>query len=134
MRAISLHQPWATLIAIGAKRVETAKYKGPLAIHAAKTFCREAFDDRYISRALVAAGYSTVDSLPLGKIIATCTLDHTFHTGQVYIGPPEIHFGDFSFGRFGWVLTNVVPLEPFSFKGRQRWFDVPDDIIKRASE
>lgn len=39
-RAITLHQPWATLIALGVKMVETRSrrmsYRGPVAIHAAK--------------------------------------------------------------------------------------------------
>lgn len=41
MKALSLWQPWATLIAIGAKQYETrgwsTPYRGPLIIHAAKT-------------------------------------------------------------------------------------------------
>ncbi len=41
MKALTLWQPWATLVAIGAKRVETrswsTSYRGPLAIHAATT-------------------------------------------------------------------------------------------------
>ncbi len=41
MKAITLHQPWATLVAVGAKRIETrswaTSYRGPLAIHAART-------------------------------------------------------------------------------------------------
>jgi hypothetical protein len=40
MKAISLWQPWATLVAIGAKTIETrgwsTSYRGPIAIHAAK--------------------------------------------------------------------------------------------------
>lgn len=40
MRALTLHQPWATLVAIGAKRVETRSwattYRGPVAIHAGR--------------------------------------------------------------------------------------------------
>lgn len=40
MKGLSLTQPWATLVAIGAKRIETriwaTSYRGPLAIHAAK--------------------------------------------------------------------------------------------------
>lgn len=40
MRALTLHQPWASLIAIGEKTIETrswsTQYRGPLAIHAAK--------------------------------------------------------------------------------------------------
>ena len=42
MKVLTLTQPWATLVAIGAKRIETrswsTKYRGPLAIHAAKGF------------------------------------------------------------------------------------------------
>lgn len=40
-RAITLHQPWATLIALGYKTIETrswsTRYRGPLLIHAAKS-------------------------------------------------------------------------------------------------
>lgn len=39
MKAITLHQPWATLISLGVKSIETrswsTSYRGPLAIHAA---------------------------------------------------------------------------------------------------
>lgn len=38
MKALTLHQPWATLVAVGAKQVETrgwaTRYRGPIAIHA----------------------------------------------------------------------------------------------------
>lgn len=41
MKAITLHQPWATLVSLGVKTIETrswtTRYRGPLAIHAAKT-------------------------------------------------------------------------------------------------
>jgi len=44
MKAISLWQPWASAIAVKAKRIETrhwyTDYRGPLAIHAAKR-CRK---------------------------------------------------------------------------------------------
>ena len=40
MKALTLHQPWATLVAVGEKRIETRSwstdYRGPLAIHAGK--------------------------------------------------------------------------------------------------
>lgn len=42
MKAISLRQPWASLVVIGAKKFETrswpTKYRGPLLIHASKAF------------------------------------------------------------------------------------------------
>lgn len=41
MKALTLHQPWATLVAEGSKTIETrswsTKYRGPLAIHAGKS-------------------------------------------------------------------------------------------------
>jgi activating signal cointegrator 1 len=42
MQAISVNQPWASLIIAGAKRIETrswsTNHRGPLAIHASKKF------------------------------------------------------------------------------------------------
>src|SRR5271166_4355910 len=42
MKALTLTQPWATLVAIKAKRIETrswrTSYRGPFAIHAGKSF------------------------------------------------------------------------------------------------
>jgi activating signal cointegrator 1 len=41
MKVLTLHQPWASLVALGVKTIETrswsTKYRGPLAIHAAGT-------------------------------------------------------------------------------------------------
>jgi len=45
MKAISLWQPWATLISIGAKRIETRSwetlYRGSIVIHAAKRWSKD---------------------------------------------------------------------------------------------
>ncbi|TWH47470.1 ASCH domain-containing protein [Sporomusa sp. KB1] len=42
MKAITILQPWASLLACGAKQIETrswpAKYRGPIAIHTGKTW------------------------------------------------------------------------------------------------
>ena len=42
MKALTLHQPWANLVALGHKQIETrswaTKYRGALAIHAGKYF------------------------------------------------------------------------------------------------
>ena len=94
MKAISLWQPWASLIACGAKRIETrsriTNYRGELAIHAAKTTepwidelinespFRESLEDA-ISGLSVYAGNRLLSvaaqrKLPLGVIVATCRL------------------------------------------------------------
>lgn len=86
MKAITLWQPWASLIAVGAKTIETrswsTKYRGPLAIHAAKRPARfenmkslvgDLAWDQWFSAGLVSEDGST-DEIPYGAIVATCDL------------------------------------------------------------
>lgn len=95
MKALTLHQPWASLVAIGAKTIETrswrTSYRGPLAMHAAKR--SPTWDDKKVgdfhlrafgraSYALEGPGLPAFRStprlegymVPFGKIVATCTL------------------------------------------------------------
>jgi len=78
-RALSLWQPWATLVALGAKRIETRRwrtsYRGPLVIHATRKLPPEAASladehDMYIQ----ALDGRPSWSLPLGCLLATCIL------------------------------------------------------------
>lgn len=86
MKCISLWQPWASLIAIGAKHCETRSwetlYRGPIAIHAAKTWNRalamRATTDPHC-QALKKGGvqishWKSGDALPKGAILATAVL------------------------------------------------------------
>jgi len=112
MKAITLHQPWASLVAIGAKAIETrpytSKYRGPLAIHASKRPIRVC--DPYYRSVLASAGL-IYDRLPLGAVLATCEL-----TACEKIAPaaipcyPEYAFGDFNPGWYAWKLTNIKTL------------------------
>lgn len=86
MKAITLTQPWATLVAIGAKQIETrgwsTNYRGPLAIHAAKgigpvggarglmSLCRS----EPFRSALLSAGILGTPALPRGAIVAVCAI------------------------------------------------------------
>lgn len=83
MKAITIWQPWASLLAIGAKQYETrsweTKYSGPIAIHAAKKDpCKipllglEAFEEA-TKEELKKAGLAWC-LLPSGSIIATAEL------------------------------------------------------------
>lgn len=91
MKVLTLTQPWATLVAIGAKRFETrgwgTGYRGPLAIHAAKglgpvggrrglmKWCYERpFYEALKEVGLVRAAVPMIDDLPFGAIIAVCEL------------------------------------------------------------
>ena len=136
MKTLTLTQPWATLMAIGAKRIETRSwhtaYRGPLSIHAAKGFPRNAIElcreEPYVS-ALVAAGVRTPDALPRGAIIAVVDLVDCLEISHGFQMPPEPErsFGDFSRGRCAWVMSNVVwkLLTPLPCKGRLGLWEGP---------
>lgn len=139
MKALSLTQPWATLVAIGAKRIETRSwhttYRGRLAIHAAKGLGSVGGHSGLIdlclrppfAAALLAGGKGRIvpgDDLPLGAIVATANLvlvedsRHAEGTLRRYGAPHERAFGDYSPGRYLWVLRDVRALpEPIPARG-----------------
>jgi hypothetical protein len=78
MKAISLHQPWAAAVAVGIKWIETRSwrthYRGPLAIHAAKTKSTDnlrAYYEVITPRAEDLFMPLNYADLPFGYIIAT---------------------------------------------------------------
>jgi activating signal cointegrator 1 len=158
VKALSLTQPWATLVAIGAKQIETrswgTNYRGWLAIHASKGFPKEAkalcwqdpFHDvlRQHYWECVTSGTYDPDHdrpMPLGAVIAVANLHHvgTIYTaadGNPYVYPKEysvkgneLAFGDYTLYRKGWILTGVRKLpQPIPCKGALGLWTVPTEI------
>lgn len=119
MKALSIKQPQATMIAIGVKKIETrswaTQYRGPLAIHASKGFTRET---REIAELWAIRHGFKVDELPLGAIVATCNLTGCCSTsGALNSDDCRNGYGDFSAGRWAWFLDSVVQIDPISVKG-----------------
>lgn len=77
-RALSVWQPYATLIAIGAKQYETRSwatpYRGELAIHAAKRPARPDEIGSWIGGTLARHGYGDLHRLPLGAVLCIVRL------------------------------------------------------------
>jgi hypothetical protein len=124
MDAISLWQPWATLIAIGAKQYETRHWRPPpaligkrIAIAATKTqpegAAEIADDDGPIARALAAAGIDP-HALPAAAVVATARLLDVYRTETVAFAMSgnERAFGNFAPGRFAWRLDELERIEP----------------------
>ena len=134
IKAITLYQPWASLVAMGEKMIETrswsTRYRGELAIHASKRFSPE--EQKFCNRepfrsALVANNVCRIErDLPLGMVIAVCKLvdcviidpENPIIIGtivdlrlekEVFIPPdePELSFGDYTPGRYAWILDEV---------------------------
>lgn len=140
MKAISLWQPWASAIAIGAKKIETrsfwTSYRGALAIHAAKTNTpelREFFANSNACAPLWNNGYGSWSDLPLGAIVATCRLVECLRTTDIAgLTPQERALGDFATGRYGWVLEEVrrlpVPIPARGAQGFWEWSGGPSQL------
>ncbi len=147
-------QPWATLVAIGENSIETrswsTRYRGPVAIHAAKAFPPDA---RALCRAtpyrtvLAGAGYESAEDLPRGSIIAVATLADIMEFSRASLREVraravrgelprhEASFGDFSPGRFGFVLTDVLSIDdPIFARGMLGLWDVPDAVRRQIRE
>lgn len=132
MRALALHQPWASLVEVGAKRIETRHWAAPayligkrIAIHATKTPAHLAIGGTEPFRSALVATYpQMISGLPLGAIVATVVLDRC--TQNAYSAGLR-RFGNYETGRFAWVLRDVERLaEPVPWKGSQGIFEVPD--------
>jgi len=135
MKALTLRQPWASLIALGHKTIETRSwrthYRGPIAIHAAKTF--SAYDKsaavHFMGELKINKGdeWPTMNlkALPQGAIVATANLvdcvpserlaceDVCFILGGRYdFQSAEWEYGNYEPGRWGWILEDIKPAHP----------------------
>lgn len=151
MRSLTLIQPWATLIAIGAKRVETrswrTSYRGPLVIHAGKKVERSCFDHPVFRRVLQEVNISSPDELPRGVALAVATLHacipmeevqhipfREYHGGERWdFTEQERAFGDYSPGRYAWLLTDVKELHtPIPMKGALNLMHLSVDTMQQV--
>ncbi|KKN65507.1 hypothetical protein LCGC14_0481110 [marine sediment metagenome] len=132
MKALSLTQPWATLMAAGLKRIETrswgTKYRGRIAIHAAKGFpvyARELCGRHPFLDALHGLGISSRD-FPFGALIATAYLTEIYRMGPNFPFPqePELSFGDYSPRRYAWFFIDIKKIDPIPYKGQLGLFEV----------
>lgn len=130
MKAISLHQPWATLVAIQAKQYETrswyTSYRGPLIIHAAKRYdegAQRGPDRTHFIKAFLDAGITHYSSqIPLGAYLCIVDLVNVVTTESVVnsLSEQEKAFGNYLPGRFAWKLENVRTFpEPVPARGFQ---------------
>lgn len=110
MKALSLKQPYASMVASGEKTIETrtwaTKYRGPILIVSS------------MSRDLIARGSRMI----LGFALCTANLvdcrpmtkaDEKDACCEVY--PDAV----------AWILSDVKPIQPFRLKGQLGLFEVP---------
>jgi len=124
MKALSIRQPWAELIIRGIKDVENrswaTEYRGPLAIHAAKTFYYNLVDkvEREEWEDLRDEFGIDKDELVYGSLVGTVELVEV--TKQV---KSNWHIQ----GSWGWYVKNAKrPDKPVPVRGMPGLFEVEE--------
>lgn len=133
MRALTLHQPYASLIAVRMKPWETrgrrTSHRGPIAIHAGLV-CRSGFADDLADELREEFGVDWAGSLPRGAVVAIGVLTDCVPAERV--PEEERRWGDFAPGRFAWRIEEVRALHPVvparGFQNLWRW-QPPDETF-----
>jgi len=135
MRAITLHQPWASLWLTDAKIHETrtwpTRHRGSLAVHAGLRPMRE----REISHSLHCLcqdylGPNYLKNLVTGAVVGVVELIDCVSSNGFVPDPHDLLCGDFSPNRWLWRRGKFVRFEtPIDYRGRQGlWTFAATDI------
>ena len=141
IKAISLHQPYASLIAMGLKKFETrswrTNYRGKLVICASLKNTKQqqfSYEDLASSFGLELT-VPPWSSLPLGMAIAVCDLTDCIEMTDEFISEQseqEQLCGHWETGCFAWKLENVQPLpQSLPIKGKQGLWNISLDEFER---
>ncbi|RYZ30881.1 MAG: ASCH domain-containing protein [Chitinophagaceae bacterium] len=125
-KALSLLQPWASLVVMGLKTIETRSWqtahRGSLLIHASlgrkgKILSAEPPFSRYIP---------DFDALPFGAIVGEVQVEEIVPVETLFYSDAKLAaltleekaFGDYSSGRYAWLLSEPIMFdEPIPVKG-----------------
>ena len=129
MMALSIRQPWASLILKAGKDIENrcwpTKFRGRMLIHAAKGMTRDEYESGI--DALIMVGVQRV--LP-----ALTALERGGIVGSVEIVDcVQRSDSPWFVGRYGFVLRDPRPLPFTPWKGKLGFFDVPESALNQPA-
>lgn len=121
LKALSVLQPWAWLLAHGMKDVENrnwhTRFRGDVLIHAGKKWGLEQRDDLEFVRAKFPE-INLPETFDLGGIVGKATLtDCVEHSSSPWF-----------FGRYGFVMQDAIVLPFTPCKGALSFFALPDGV------
>ena len=138
MKAISIRQPWASLIIKAGKDIEnrswSTRFRGRVLVHAAKGMTHDEHEDAI--HFAVSAIKADPKNAGGGKIRTLREMGFAFEDLQRggIIGSVEIvdcvadSASPWFVGEYGFVLRNPMPLPFVPFKGQLGFFDAPDPV------
>ena len=123
MKAFTVYQPYAHAIITGLKQYETrprrTHIRGRVAVHAAKG------NPKFVTLAVDMALPETM-KLHYGAVLGTVEIADCVPVEEIVhtLSEREKALGDYSSGRFAWVLRNPVAFStPVPAKGKQGWWN-----------
>lgn len=125
MRAISVRQPWAWLLANGHKEVENrtweTTFRGRFLIHAGKTMTKRDYAEvvEFLVDISSPVQLPAFDDLVRGGVVGIAELH----------GCVSACANPYFFGPYGFLVRNARPLPFVSFKGQLGFFDVPQSVM-----
>jgi activating signal cointegrator 1 len=130
MKTLTVHQPYAHLIAIGIKHIENRSWptahRGPLAIHAAKVAHPLDADTR---ADLARLGIIIPVDLKHGAIIAIVNVVECIEIDDL---PDSLAADPFAFGPWCWILADARLVAPISCRGKLGLWNAPELIEATA--
>ena len=144
MRALTVWQPWATLIAERHKKIETRSWattiRGAVAIHSAKKPIKE------VKKLMNQESIKTISNLlypfllerlPVGYILAVGNIVDCKLITEEFIetlSAEELLLGDYTLGRYGWIFEDVKSYQsPIRARGGQgfwNWVEPTGNKVK----
>ena len=148
MKAYTVYQPYAFATVVGLKHYETrprrTNIRGRVAVHAAKL-------DAWKSGVLEAGIMPEIEKilsehqgtgtrparLAYGAVVGTVEIVDCVPVEEITdtLTDQERLLGDYSPGRFAWVLQNPIMFEkPIPARGKQGWWDWPFVLIETGNK
>lgn len=131
MKALTIRQPWASLILCGGKDIENrdwqTSYRGIVAVHSSAKMSRVDMEDACDVMQGFVPRFSRTrfqqDQFPTGAILGTVEIVDCVSNSD----------SPWFFGKYGFVLENAVAFpQPIPCKGALGFWEVSADLVARA--
>ena len=123
MKALSIRQPWAWLIANGHKHIENrdwpTRFRGRFLIHASKGMTRQEYNDTKDFANSMGVEIPAFNELERGGLVGVAHLYDCVNQAE----------SPWFFGKYGFVVDSADPIQFVPYKGKLGFFEVPEDRV-----
>jgi hypothetical protein len=126
MRTLTVRQPWASLIASGAKTIEIrsrrTNYRGPIVILAGKGSDPQCDPDTVYPHGVTLCVVELIDCVPLAP-------EHQ----ESSCVPTDRFSAAVKDGNFAWVLSEPIPVKPVAVRGQLGLVRLPQEVAQQLA-